>query len=611
MTKKNSTTPMMEQYFRIKENHQDSLLFFRLGDFYEMFYEDAKLASSILEIALTSRQKVPMCGIPYHAADVYLTKLLKNGFKVAVCEQIEDSKDAIGVVKRDVVKVLTPGTAIEMELEEAKESIYISSLYFQEEEWGLARVDLASGQLMATQTDSLVKKNLADELFKVSPKEIIFPEGQEERVDKVLAGNNITSILKSPSEDWVFDFNQAKNFLQNHFQVKSLEGFGLGDRPLAVSVAGALLYYLKKLRKDALSLVHNVSYVQSSQHMILDSSTIKNLELVKNLRDGRTKDSLLDIIDFTVTSMGGRLFRFSLLQPLLNCTDIENRLDTVTELLSHTIERQELQESLKNIFDLERLSGKIALAVANARDLIALKKSLLPLPQIRSLIESFSSMMVAGIREGWDNAHDIVELIVKSILEEPAFLLTEGGIIKEDYNVELDELRKISLSGKTFITQLEDKERKRTGISSLKIRYNKVFGYYIDVTKPNLSRVPPDYIRKQTLVNSERFITPELREYEEKVLNAEQRIGELEFSLFLDVREKISRENSRLKKIASDIAMLDFLVSLAELASQRNYCRPLVGGGEAIQILDGRHPVIEVVSDEPFIPRESVCVAIS
>ena len=604
MTKKISTTPMMEQYFRIKENHKDSLLFFRLGDFYEMFYEDAKIASSILEIALTSRHKVPMCGIPYHAADVYLAKLLKNGFKVAVCEQVEDSKDAIGVVKRDVVKVLTPGTAIELELEEAKESTYISSLCFKEEEWGLALVDLASGQLKTAQTDSQVKRILADELFKISPREIIFPEGQEERVGKVLSGNYITSVLKSPLEDWVFDFSQAKNFLQNHFQVKSLEGFGLGDRPLAVSAAGALLYYLKKLRQDALSLVHNVSYVQSSQHMILDSSTIKNLELVKNLRDGRTKGSFLDVIDFTVTSMGGRLFRYSLLQPLLSCREIEDRLDAVTELLSHTIERQELQESLKSIFDLERLSGKIALAVANARDLVALKKSLFPLPQIRSLIEPFSSKMIADIREGWDDALDIVELIAKSILEEPAFLLTEGGIIKEDYNVELDELRKISLSGKTYIAQLEDKERKRTEISSLKIRYNKVFGYYIDVTKPNLSLVPPDYIRKQTLVNSERFITPELKEYEEKVLNAEQHIGELEYNLFLDIREKISHENSRLKKIASDIAMLDLLASLAELASLRNYCRPAVGDGEAIHILDGRHPVIEVVNDEPFIPND-------
>jgi len=469
---------MMEQYFRIKRDYKDALLFFRLGDFYEMFYGDAKIASPILEIALTSRQKVPMCGVPYHAVDSYLAKLLRHGFKVAICEQVEDPKKAKGVVKRDVVKVLTPGTAVELEPETAKENTYIVSLCLQDEGWGFALIDLASGRLKAAQSDSKGKRNIADELFKVSPREVIFPESQEARVNNVLSKNGMASILKSPQEDWVFDFNHAKNYLQDHFRVKSLGGFGLADKYFAVKSAGALLFYLKKLRKDSLSLINNLSYIQSDENMILDTSTIKNLELLKNLRDGRLKDSFLDIIDFTVTSMGGRFIRSCLLQPLLDCSEIKRRQDSVAEFLNNIIARQELRESLKGILDLERLTGKISLAVANARDLVCLKNSLLHLPEIQSLIESFLSKKVKKIHENWDNAQDIVELINHAILDEPAFLLTEGRIIKEEYNSELDELRKISRSGKSFITLLEKKERERTGISSLKVRYNSVWIFY-------------------------------------------------------------------------------------------------------------------------------------
>ena len=605
MAEKNSVTPMMKQYMRIKKNYQDALLFFRLGDFYEMFYEDAKIASSILEIALTSRQKVPMCGIPYHAADSYLAKLLSRGLKVAICEQVEDPKLARGVVKRDVVKVLTPGTAVELELEGAKENTYIASLYLKDEGWGLALIDLASGQMKTAQRDSQEKRLLSDELFKVSPKEIIFPEGEEENVIEILSHNNMTSILKSPLEDWAFDFSQAKNFLEDHFKVKSLTGFDLAEKDLAVSATGALLYYLKKVRKDSLSLVYKVSYIQSGIQMILDATTIKNLELVKNLREGGLKDSLLDIIDFTVTSMGGRLIRNWLLHPLLRCSDIKDRLDAVSEFLSHTIERKDLRESLKGIFDLERLKGKISLAVAHARDLVSLKKSLLPLPQIQDFIKPFSAKVTKKIHKFWDNAQDIVDLIDSAILDEPAFLLSEGRIMKDGYNSELDELRKLSRSGKSFIALLEKNERERTGISSLKVRYNKVFGYYIEVTKRNLPMVPADYIRKQTLANSERFSTPQLKEYEEKVLNAEERIADLEYNLFLEIREKISKETMRLQKIASDIAVLDVLSSLAELASLRNYHRPEVNTRESIRIVEGRHPVIEVTNEEPFIPNDA------
>ena len=516
---------------------------------------------------------------------------------------MEDAKLARGVVKRDVVKVLTPGTAVELELEEEKENTYIASLFMSEKDWGLALIDLASGKMKTTEGEWLAM--LADELFKAFPKEIIYPEGQVDEVDGILSRSGMNAVVRSPQEDWVFDLTQAKNLLLDHFKAKSLEGFGLDGRALAISASGALLFYLRNLRKDSLSLVHGLSYIQSSQHMVLDATSIKNLELTKNLRDFRVKDSLLDIIDFTVTSMGGRLLRDWLLHPLLDKKEIEARLETVDEFLSKTIERQEMEKDLKDIFDLERLTGKISLAVANAKDLVALKRSLLPLPRVQSVIRTFVSEKMKKTQQSWDNALDIGELIEDALMDEPSFLLTEGGIIKQGYNKELDELREISHSGKSFITQMERKEKEKTGIPSLKIRYNKVFGYYIDVTKPNLHLVPPDFIRKQTLVNSERFITPELKEYEEKVLNAEQKIGELEYDLFLEVREKISQEKERLQKIASRIALLDVLSSLAELASQRSYNRPIVNEEERIKIVEGRHPVIEVTNEEPFIPNDT------
>ncbi|MCX6576402.1 MAG: DNA mismatch repair protein MutS [Candidatus Aminicenantes bacterium] len=605
MSEKNSVTPMMEQYFRIKKQHRDTLLFFRLGDFYEMFYEDAKIGSAVLEIALTSRQKVPMCGVPYHAVNPYLAKLLRRGYKVAVCEQVEDPKTAKGVVKREVIKVLTPGTAVEVELEAGKENVYIVSVSNSEDGWGLALIDLTSGEMKVMQREGQDYKALSDELFKTSPKELVFPEGDEEWLRRALQRSDLDALLKSPVEAWAFEFSQARDYLMDHFRVKSLAGFGIDNKNLAVSAAGALLYYLKKVRKDSLALIRKISFIHPSDQMALDASTIRNLELVKNLRDGRVENSLLGVIDYTVTPMGGRLLRSRLLQPLLDCPEIGRRLDAVEESLKDTITRQELRESLKGILDLERLAGKISLAAAHPRDLVALKKSLLPLPKIFSLLEPFQSSIFSDIRSRWDNARDIVELLDRAILDEPAFLLTEGGIIKDGFYPELDDLREISRSGKSFIALLEKKERERTGISSLKVRYNKIFGYYIEVTKRNLPQVPADYIRKQTLVSSERFLTPELEEYEEKVLRAEERIGELEVKLFNDVREKIAAETARLLRIASDIAALDVHSSLGELAARRNYFRPDVNAGEIMKIKNGRHPVIEIANAEPFIPNDT------
>ncbi len=604
MGRKKAVTPMMEQYFRIKKEHQDSLLFFRLGDFYEMFYQDAKVASGVLEIALTSRQKVPMCGVPYHSAESYISKLLRRGYKVSICEQVEDPKQSRGVVKREVVKTLTPGTAVELEAEGMKENTFILSVMMEGNGWGMALVDLAEGNIKTAQSDSASRRSLADELFKFSPRELIFPQDEEDRINNLLAENGLSGILSSPQEDWIYDYTQARNYLKDHFQVESLEGFDLADKPLAVSAAGGLIYYLKTLRRDALNLIQSVSFMHSEEYMIMDASTVKNLELVKNLRDVRRSGTLLEAVDFTVSSMGSRLLRSWLLHPLLDLDEIISRQDAVEECLAQTISRQEIREFLTGVFDLERLTGKISLGAASPKDIVSLKKTLIPLPQIQSLLDSFSSPRMSSLRDNWDNGEDLVEWIDKAVLEEPSFHITEGGIIKSGFNQELDELREISRSGKSFITGMEKKEKQRTGISSLKIRYNKVFGYYIEVTKPNLPQVPDDYMRKQTLVNSERFITPELKEYEEKVLHAEERINHLEHTLFLEIREELGRQAARLHKIASALAHLDGFTSLGELASQRRYNRPRMTEADALSIKGCRHPVIEITQDDPFIPND-------
>lgn len=605
MGKNGAVTPMMEQYHRMKREHPDALLFFRLGDFYEMFYEDARRASPVLEIALTSRQKVPMCGVPYHAVDTYLVKLLKHGFKVAICEQIEDPKQARGVVKREVMKVLTPGTALEVNLTEGRESTYIAGLAPEKDGWGLAVMDLAAGEIRASQSEGEGGRRLEDELFKLSPREIVYPAGQEEYVQRVLKSGDFTGPLLSPQEEWIFETGQAGSVLKEHFGVTSLAGFDLSGRDLAVSAAGALLHYLKGLRRDSLDMIRRLSYIQAGIHMILDTVSVRNLELIRNLRDNRRSGSLLDVIDHTVGPMGSRLMKSWLLQPLLDGAAISVRQDAVAELLDASILRQELRDGLRDVHDIERLSGKVALAVAHARDLVALKKSLEPLPRIRDTIRDCRADALAEIHRSWDNADDIRDLIDKAVREEPALHLTEGGIIRDGYHDELDELRGISRSGKGVITDIERKERERTGITSLKIRYNKVFGYYIDVTRPNLHLVPEEYIRKQTLVNSERFITGELKQYEEKVLNAETRIGELEYRLFMEIRDRVAEQVPRLQGIASCLAQLDVLAGLAELAAQQRYVRPLVDESDRIRIVGGRHPVIEVTHGEPFIPNDS------
>jgi DNA mismatch repair protein MutS len=604
MANETSLTPMMEQYFRIKELHPDALLFFRLGDFYEMFYEDAKVAAPVLDIALTSRQKVPMCGVPYHAVNSYLPKLLRQGFKVAICEQVEDPKAAKGVVRREVIKVLTPGTAVEIESEDAKEGTFLVSVALEDDGWGMALADLASGEVRTLEGAWAEAKLLADEIFKASPKEVLYPEGAEEALRRVMPLDGPGAAALSPAEGWLFDPPQAARVVLEHFGAKSLAGFGLEDKPRAVAATGAFIAYVKKVRQDSLALVHRLSYLNAAGHLVLDATTVRNLELVRNLQDGKLKGTLLDVIDFTVTAPGGRLLRAWLLRPLRDAAAIAARQDAVAEGLGATIARREIRETLKSVHELERLVGKIALAAAHPRDLVALKRSLAPLPAIEREIRGFSSGLFAGMAGRWDNAADVASLIDRALLDEPAFLLTEGGIVKDGWNAELDDLRAVSRSGKGFIAELESRERERTGIGSLRVRYNKVFGYYIEVTKPHLARVPADYMRKQTLVNAERFLTPELKEYEDKVLHAEERIGVLEQRLFLEIRETVARETRRLQRIAADVAELDVLLALAECAARRGYVRPTVDAGEAIRIEAGRHAVIETSQAEPFIPND-------
>lgn len=595
---------MMQQYLRLKKQYRDYLLFFRLGDFYELFFEDAKLASSVLDIALTSRQKVPMCGVPYHAVQGYLAKLLRQGFRVAICEQVEDPRTAKGIVRREVVRILTPGTTLEVEPESSREGVLLASLMLKDQDWGLAILDMMSGRVRATEACGRSEPELLDELFRLSPKEVVFPETKSREVARLFASPDQNPPVLSPLEDWVFDQAHCRQLLFSHFGVESLTGFGLDGKPLATAAAGSLLYYLRNLRPEALQFIEGVSFYQASQFLLLDATAIRNLELVKNIRDGREKDSLLDVIDRTITAAGARLLRSWILEPLLDREEINRRLDAVEDFLRHTVERQELRKCLRQVGDLERLTGKLSLGVANPRDLVFLRQSLTPLPEIRKYLEPLQTPWLQSIKEQWDNASDVVELIGRSILEEPAFSLDEGGVIQEGFCPELDELRQMSRSVKSFIAGLEQKERERTGIASLKVRYNQVFGYFIEVTKPNLPLVPADYIRKQTLVGSERFITPELKAYEEKVLSAEERIKELEANLFSEIREKVRRHVGRLKEIARRLAHLDVLAGLAQTAAERRYTRPEIDDSDRIWIKEGRHPVVEKTLSEVFVPND-------
>ncbi|WP_136514409.1 DNA mismatch repair protein MutS [Geomonas edaphica] len=604
-------TPMMRQFLEIKAEHPDAILFFRCGDFYEMFLDDAVKASRILGITLTSRGKnadgseVPLCGVPYHSCAPYIAKLVEAGEKVAICEQAEDPKLAKGIVKREVVRVVTPGLVVEDASLSPKENNYLLALCCDGECYGLSYLDLSTGEFRVTELAGL-QAALA-EVACIAPREIILPATfrEEPKAKDVAHLKNDRSLTYF--EEWVYDADYCKRLIGNQFKGATAETLGCEGLPTALLAAGAILHYLVDTQKGNAPHVTGITPYSESQHLLLDESTRRNLELTATISEGKRKGSLLGLMDRTVTAMGGRKLKQWINYPLMDLAKISLRQDAVQELIEAPGVRAELKNLLSGVYDLERLNGRISLASASAKDIAALNSSLSRLPAIKEKLAACTAPYLKELDAGIDPLTEICDLITRAIVEDPPFVLRDGGIIADGYNGELDELRAISREGKGFIARLEAQEKARTGITSLKIRYNKVFGYYIEVTKANVSSIPEDYIRRQTLANAERYITPELKEYEEKVLGAEDRIKDLEFTLFQEVREAAAAQGERIARSADRLACLDVLASIAELAHDKGYCRPEVHEGTELSITEGRHPVIEdLYAAERFVPNDTL-----
>lgn len=597
-------TPMMKQYQEMKTKYQDCILFFRLGDFYEMFFDDAIEASRLLQLTLTARNKgehrAPMCGIPYHAANNYIAKLTKLGKKVAICEQLSDP-NLPGIVKRDVIRVITPGTTLDDNILQQKSNNYLLAVAFLDGRFGLAYCDLSTGDFYATEVAH--EKDFMTELERIAPSEIVIPA--------VLQNETFfQSLKKNKPQIFFFShdfFGDATETLKNLFQVQSLEVYGLHELPVGTAAAALLIHYLQTTQKTDLAHIRAIKSYQLSEFMPLDEATLKNLELTSTLREGRMEGSLLWVLDQTVTSMGGRFLRYVLTHPLLKLEQIRARLDAIEDLTKNPGTLEDIRNELKEILDLERLLARLSLGHGNARDLLALKVSLQKVPNLQKLLAHFQSLLLKNVAADLDPLPDLVGLIEKAITEEPPLSVKEGGMIKEGFRSELDELKKISREGKSFIQSLQVREIERTGINSLKVRYNHVFGYYIEVSKANFGAVPADYIRKQTLVNAERFITPELKEYEEKVLGAEEKIIALEYEIFSELRENVVKEIVRIQQLAHAIAQLDCFCSLATVALGNRYCKPNITNGETVHIEGGRHPVVEKMSfASQFVPNDTL-----
>ncbi|UCF36821.1 MAG: DNA mismatch repair protein MutS [Acidobacteriota bacterium] len=600
-------TPMMRQYHKIKMEHPDILLFFRLGDFYEMFYEDAVVGSRELEITLTSRNKdskgapIPMCGIPHHAATTYVSKLLRKGFKVAICEQVEDPSQAKGIVKREVARILTPGTAIEEGVLETRENNFIASLVKRDDALAASFLDVSTGEFWVTEfSGELACEKMEQEWFQFQPREVIFPESSKQELEESLAACFSLGAVRTPQADWVFNLDYSQRVLLQHFQVQSLDGFGLNGEVHAMSAAGGLLNYVKETQKTHLTHITGLTLIEQAQFLKMDDSTIRNLELVQGI-DGNRKWTLLATLDMTKTGMGARLLRRWLLRPSLDLAEINERLDAVDELTKSVMGMSRLGGILNDIYDLERLLSRVTMEKANARDLLSLRESLRSLPR---LDEALAAYETSGLSPRIDHLEDVLDLLDRSIADDPPVTLNEGRIMRSGYNAELDELREISRSGKSFIARLESQERDRTGIPSLKVKFNRVFGYFIEVSKTRLDAVPEDYIRKQTLASSERFITPELKEYEDKVLGAEERIIALERELFVAVRSAVADQAGRIQQVARVIATLDVLLAFAETAQRHRYVRPQLDESTILRIQGGRHPVLELQGNDPFVPND-------
>lgn len=603
-------TPMVQQYLDIKRQYPDCILFFRLGDFYEMFFEDAQVASRELEIVLTGRDsgqdRIPMCGVPYHSVTGYLAKLLNKGYKVAICEQVEDPKASKGLVERAVVRIVTPGTIVEENLLKEKVNNYLAAVAYEKSCWGLAYVDLSTGDFKASQFAKGEVQILFAELSRIKPAEIYISENDKTTQNTAL--NMIakfTDTLVSTGPAQIFQPEKAYRKLTEHFGLKNLNAFGLEDLTAAMTAAGAILQYLYETQKNALLHIRNITTYETGTFMNLDPATRRNLELTRTIRGDETSGSLLWVLDQTVTAMGGRMLRSWIEQPLTGLEAIRERQEAVAGFTLHLEVREQLREALKKTYDLQRILGKLAGNSANARDLLALRNTLKQLPEIKNILTGLSAGRIQVLRENLNPLPDLGELLSQSLRDDPPLTVKEGGMIRPSFHEELATLLQASSKGKQWVAELEQRERERTGIKSLKVGFNQVFGYYIEVTNANLNLVPPDYIRKQTLANGERFINQTLKEYEDMILNAHEKSVALEYQLFLEIRDKILERIDELQSNAAILAELDALLAFGEVAVRNHYVRPVMNETGKILILDGRHPVVEqMLPKGTFVPND-------
>ena len=602
-------TPMMQQYIATKEQYNDCILFYRLGDFYEMFFDDAIVVSKELELTLTGKscgleERAPMCGVPYHSVEGYLNKLVSKGYKVAICEQVEDPKLTKGIVKREVTRVVTPGTNQNTQAFEDNKNNYLMCVAYFDEVIGISIVDITTGDYYLTEVEN--KNQLMDEIVKYNPAEIICNDAFLVSGVQIEELKNRLGICIFPLDPHFFDEDTCKKVLLKHFHVLSLQGIGIEEFSIGTVAAGALMQYLYDTQKSSLSHLTHIYPYLTSKYMLLDSATRRNLELCETLRDKQKKGSLLGVLDKTKTAMGGRLLRKYIEQPLIDKDKIIHRLDAIEDFCKNPCERDEIREYLNPVYDLERLIGKISFHTVNPRDMIALAASLRMMPPIKTVTRGMQAEALLRISEAIDGLEDICTLIDEAIVEEPPLQLKEGGIIKDGYDPDIDMLRKAKTEGKTWLAALEAEDRERTGIKNLRIKYNKVFGYYFEVTNSFKDMVPEDYIRKQTLTNAERYTTPRLKELEDTILNAEDKLYTLEYDKFCEIREHIAGQLERIQKTAHEIAKLDVFASLSLVAEQNHYVRPALNEKGVIQIKDGRHPVVEkVIEHDMFIPNDT------
>lgn len=606
----NDVTPMMQHYIKMKAEYKDAILFYRLGDFYEMFFEDAKIVSRELELTLTGKscglpERAPMCGVPFHAADSYINRLVNKGYKVAICEQLEDPKDAKGIVKRGVIRVVTPGTNIDTaSLDETKNN-YLMSVVFVSDRFGIAISDVSTGDFYVTEESSL--RSFLNEMNKYKPTEIICNEAFQISGIDMDELRDHRHISVSVLDNYYFEEDLAKRLLTKHFKVSSLKSLDLEDEALGTVAAGATFQYLKETQKSDLNTITHIEVYRDSNYMMIDSSSRRNLELTETLRDKEKRGSLLWVLDHTRTAMGARRLRSDIEQPLRNKEDIEARLDAVEDLLTSVADREEIREYLGTVYDLERLMTRISYKTANPRDLVAFRNSIQVLPGIKQVLENFSSAKIRGINDQLDPLSDLYQLVESAIAEEPPISVHDGGILREGYRADVDELRSMRTNGKTWLANLEETEREKTGIKNLRIRYNKVFGYFIEVTNSYKELVPDRYIRKQTLTNAERFYTDELKEMEDKILGSEDRLTHLENQIYFEILSEISSQVERIQKTAKALSQLDVLISLAITAEKNHYCRPRINENGTLKIEKGRHPVVEkMIPAGTFIDNDTI-----